>query len=167
MIYLIWSIINIGIILYFFYLVLGLLRNGVRSFNPPFKILSIIIIIAGVVQIISGYSSKSDDNRIILNTQYDKTYNSDSKSVILEENMTFDIQMDVKYSISQKEYIPIESNSFLTGFVNAYVWEFNSLQTENYIPNQKTEFFAKGTLKWKLFGLNVYSQAKTFRGKIE
>lgn len=167
MIYLIWSIINIVIILYFLYLVLGLLRNGIRNFEPLFKITSIIIVVVGVVQIILGYSSESYSNRIIRNSDYDKTNNSDSKSMILEENMTFNINMDVKYSIAQNEYIPIESNSFLSGFVNGYAWECNSLQTDNYLPNQEVEFRAMGTLKWRLFGINVYSLEKIFNGIIQ
>ncbi|MEZ7498889.1 hypothetical protein QO200_09065 [Flavobacterium sp. Arc3] len=75
--------------------------------------------------------------------------------------------MIVKYSIDVNKYIPIESNSFLTGLVSGYVWEFNSIETNNYETNSKSEFIANGILKWNLFGITVYSESKSFNGTIE
>ena len=75
--------------------------------------------------------------------------------------------MLVKYSVDQTELIPIESNSFLTGFVSGYEWEFTSIETNNYKPSEKAEFTANGVLKWNLFGIKVYSESKTFSGIIE
>ncbi len=85
----------------------------------------------------------------------------------LEDNWTFDINMLVKYSIEQNEYIPIESNSFLTGLVSGYMWEFTSIDTNNLNRSGKAEFIAHGILKWNLFGITVYSERKTFSGIIE
>lgn len=75
--------------------------------------------------------------------------------------------MLVKYSIEQNEFIPIESNSFLTGFVNGYEWEFTSIETNNYKPSKKAEFTANGFLKWNLFGITIYKESKTFSGIIK
>ena len=167
MIHLIWSIINGMIVIYFLYLIVGFIAEGKRIFKPQFKVVSIFIMIIGIVQIISASNSEKNANRITITEDYNKKNNSKIKQVVLEENLTFDINMLVKYSIDQNEYIPIESNSFLTGLVSGYVWEFNSIDTNNFEPNKKSEFIANGILKWNLFGITVYSESKTFNGKIE
>ncbi|WP_418510269.1 hypothetical protein [Corallibacter sp.] len=167
MIHLIWSIINGMIVLYFLYLIVGFIAKGKRIFKPQFKVISIFIMVIGIVQIISASNSDKNINRITINEYYNKQNNSEIKKVILEDNLTFDINMHVKYSVEKNEFIPIESNSFLTGFVSGYVWEFKSIQTNNYKPNEKPEFIADGILKWNLFGINVYSESKTFSGIIE
>ena len=167
MIHLIWSIINGMIVIYFLYLIVGFIAEGKRIFKPQFKVVSIFIMIIGIVQIISASNSEKNANRITITEDYNKKNNSKIKQVVLEENLTFDINMLVKYSIDQNEYIPIESNSFLTGLVSGYVWEFNSIDTNNFEPNKKSEFIANGVLKWNLFGITVYSESKTFNGTIE
>jgi hypothetical protein len=167
MIHLIWSILNGMIVIYFLYLIVGFIAKGKRIFKPQFKVVSIFIMLIGIVQIISASNSEKNSNLITISEDYNKKNNSKIKQVVLEDNLTFDINMLVEYSIDQNEYIPIESNSFLTGLVSGYVWEFNSIDTNNFEPNKKSEFIANGILKWNLFGITVYSESKTFNGTIE
>jgi len=167
MIHLIWSIINLIIVLYFFYLIIGFIGKGKQMFNSQFKVVSIFVMLIGIVQIISAANSEEKTNRITISNNYNKKNNSKVEKVKLEDNLTFDINMLVKYSIEQNELIPIESNSFLTGFVSGYDWEFKSIETNNYKPNEKSEFTANGILKWNLFGITVYSESKEFNGIIE
>ncbi len=162
MIHLLWSIINLIIVFYFLYLIVGFIRKGKRIFNPKFKVVSIFVMVIGIVQVISAANSEEKTNRITITNNYNKKNNSKVEKVKLEDNLTFDINMLVKYSIEQNEWISIESNSFLTGFVSGYDWEFTSIETNNYKPDGKSEFTANGILKWKLFGINIYSEPKTF-----
>ena len=167
MIHLIWSIINGMIVIYFLYLIVGFIAKGKRIFKPQFKVVSIFIMVIGIVQIITASNSEKYSNRITITEEYNKKNNSKIKQVVIEENLTFDINLLIKYSIDQNEYIPIESNSFLTGLVSGYVWEFNSIDTNNDKQTGKDEYIANGILKWNLFGITVYSESKTFNGTIE
>ena len=167
MIHLIWSIINGMIAFCFLYLIVGFIAKGKQIFKPQFKVISILIMVIGIVQIFSASNSEKSTNRITINDNYNKQNNSKVKKATLEDNLTFDINMHVKYSVEKNEFIPIKSNSFLTGFVSGYVWEFKSIQTNNYKPNEKAAFIANGILKWNLFGINIYSESKTFSGFIE
>ena len=167
MIHLIWSIINVVIALYFLYLIVGFIVKGKQIFKPQFKVVSFFIMVIGIVQIISASNSEKNNNRITIIKDFNKKNNSKIKTVTLENNLTFDINMHVKYSVEKKEFIPIESNSFLTGFVSGYIWEFNSIETNNYRPDKKTKYIANGILKWNLFGIKIYSESKTFSGIIE
>lgn len=167
MLYLIWSITNGIILLYFLYLIIGFLAKGKRIFKPQFKLISICIMVIGIVQIISASNSEKNTNQIQLNKNYNKQSNSKIKKVVLEDNLTFDIYMDLIYSVDKNEFVPIKSNSSLAGLVSGYEWEFKSIQTSNYEPNQKIGFVANGVLKWNLFGITVYNQSKIFEGIIE
>lgn len=167
MMHLIWSIINGMIVIYFLYLIVGFIAKGKKIFKPRFKVVSIFIMTIGIIQIISASNLEKNSNRITINEDYNKNSNSKIKQVVIEDNLTFDINLLVKYLIDQNEYIPIESNSFLTGLVSGYVWEFNSINMNNYNSNKKPEFIANGVLKWNLFGITVYSESKTFNGTIE
>lgn len=167
MIHLIWSIINGIIVIYFIYLIVGFIAKGKKIFKPQFKVVSISIMVIGIVQIISASNSEKNSNRISITDDYNRKNTSAIKKVKLEDNWTFDINMLLKYSIEKNKYIPIESNSFLTGLVSGYVWKFNSIDTNNLYPNGKAEFIANGILKWNLFGVTVYSESKTFNGIIE
>ena len=167
MIHLLWSIINLIIVFYFLYLIVGFIRKGKRIFNPKFKVVSIFVMVIGIVQVISAANSDKKTNRITITNNNNKKNNSKVEKVTLEDNLTFDINMLVKYSFEQNELIPIESNSFLTGFVSGYDWKFTSIKTNNYKPNGKAEFTANGILKWNLFGITVYNESKTFNGTIE
>tara|TARA_B100000315_G_C14152522_1_gene396316 strand:+ start:22 stop:525 length:504 start_codon:yes stop_codon:yes gene_type:complete len=167
MIHLIWSIINGIIVIYFLYLIVGFIAKGKKIFKPQFKVVSIFIMVIGIVQIISASDSEKNSNRISITEDYNRKNNSAIKQVKLEDNWTFDINMLIKYSIEENQYIPIKSNSFLTGLVSGYVWEFKSIDTKKLNSNGKAEFFANGILKWNLFGITVYSESKTFNGTIE
>lgn len=167
MIHLIWSILNITTALYFIYLIVGFIVKGKRIFKAQFKVVSIFIMIIGIVQIISASNLEISTNRITITDDYNKNNTSEVKEIILEDNLTFDINLLVKYSVGENEYIPIESNSFLTGFVSGYSWECKTIKIGNYKSNQNTEFIAYGILKWNLFGINMYTESKKISGIIK
>lgn len=165
MTYLIWSIINGIIFLYFLYLIVGFIAKGKRIFKPQFKYVSIFIMIIGITQIISASNRDKPNNRIIITEGYNN--NSKVKRILLEDNLAFDINLSLKYSVDENEFIPISSNSSLTGFISGYVWDFKTIETKNNSKTKQLEFTANGILQWKLFGIDVYAQYKTFNGIIE
>lgn len=166
MIHLIWSTLNLAVVFYFLYLIVGFIAKGIRIFKSRIKVVSICILLIGFVSILFASNSEKNTNRISIATNCIMKNNSKIEEIILEDNLTFNINMLVKYSIEQNKTIPIESNSFLTGFISGYVWKFKSIQTNSYTANEKAKFVAKGILEWNLFGLTIYSQSKTYSGII-
>ena len=167
MIHLLWTLLNASLIIFFFYLIFGFIIKGKKIFNPKIKVISILIMTLGIIQIISAAKTSKNSNRITITTDYKKTNSSKIKKIVLEDNLVFDINLNIKYSIENKEYIPIESYSFLTGLVSGYEWEFKSIETQIYKTNEKATFTTDGVLKWNLFGINIYSEYKTFSGIIK
>lgn len=167
MIHLLWTLLNASLIIFFFYLIVGFIIKGKKIFNPQIKVFSILIMTLGIIQIISATKTSKKINRITITTDYKKTNSSKIKKIVLEDNLVFDINLRVKYSIENNDYIPIESYSFLTGLISGYNWEFKFFETQVYKTNEKATFTADGVLKWNLFGINIYSEYKTFSGIIE
>ena len=167
MIHLLWTLLNASLIIFFFYLIFGFIIKVKKIFNPRIKVASILLMVLGITQIISATKTPKNSNRITITTDNKKTNISKIKKIVLEDNLVFDINLNIKYSIENKEYIPIESYSFITGLVSGYEWEFKSIETQIYKPNEKATFTADGVLKWNLFGINVYSEYKTYSGIIK
>ena len=167
MLHLLWTLLNASLIIFFFYLIFGFIIKGKKIFNPRIKVASILLMVLGITQIISATKTPKNSNRITITTDYKKTNNSRIKKVLLEDNLVFDINFRVKYSIENNDYIPIESYSYLTGLVSGYNWELKSFETKVYKTNEKVTFTADGVLKWNLLGINIYSEYKTFSGIIE
>ena len=171
MIHLIWSTVNLIIVLYFLYLIFGFIAKGKQIFKPKYRVASIFILVIGVLQIYSASNSEERIKRIEITDNFNKqdfknSNNADIKEIILEDNLTFDIKMYVIYSIEQNEFIPVESYSVLKGLVMGYEWDFKSIQTNKFKPGENAGYTAIGILKWNLFGINVYSEFKTFSGII-
>lgn len=166
MIYLFWSILNLTILFYFLYLLVGFIAKGKRIFKPQFRMFSIFIMIIGIIQIISASNLEKYSNQITITDNYNSKNNSEIKEIILQDNLTLDINMLVKYSVNGTEYIPIESSSSLTGFVSGYAWKFKYIQAKSHKKGQKTTYTAEGILYWNLFGITVYNELKQFSGTI-
>ena len=86
---------------------------------------------------------------------------------MLEDNLTFDINMYVTYSRDKDVFIPTSSYSNLTGFVMGYKWVYESITTDKYKLGEETKFDVMGILEWHLLGVKIYSEGKTFSGVIE
>ncbi|PCH69152.1 MAG: hypothetical protein COC06_08065 [Bacteroidales bacterium] len=167
MIYLIWSGINMVILLYFFYLIIGFISKGKKIFKPQFKIASIALMVIGIVQIISATELDDNTNRISFVDNHEKMQGTGISQMILENNLTFDIQMSVTYRVGENEFIPIESYSNLNRFVIGFEWDCKSAAINEKNLNGEIKYDISGVLKWNLFGINIYSQPKAFEGIIE
>jgi hypothetical protein len=167
MIHLIWSGINLIVLLYFFYLIIGFIIKGKKIFKPQFKIASIALMVIGIVQIVSATKSEEKINRISFVENREKMNATEITDVVLESNLTFDIHMSVTYRVDKKEIIPIESYSNLNGIVIGFEWEYKYATINDKNLNGEIEYDISGVLKWNLFGINIYSQPKKFKGLIE
>jgi uncharacterized membrane protein len=64
MIHLIWSTVNLIIVLYFLYLIFGFIAKGKQIFKPKYRVASIFILVIGVLQIYSASNSEERIKRI-------------------------------------------------------------------------------------------------------
>jgi len=167
MIHLIWSGINLIIILYFFYLIIGFITRGTKIFNPQIKTFSIVLMVIGIFQIISARESEEDTNRIVFIEKHDIHCDYKTQQVRLENNLTLDIEMLATYCTNGDKFKVIETYSNIYGFVTGFEWKYKSSSINENSVNGKIEYNISGILKWNIFGINIYSQQKTFKGTFE
>jgi len=166
MIELFWSILNITILLFFLYLFIGFLFKGKKIFEGRFKNLSIAILILGVINMVSANDSDKFDNTINIDNKYNQENYEQASKLILEDNLTMNINLSIMYSKENKILIPIKATSNLSGFVSGFEWQIKSVHTTSKTNKEKKDFTAYGILEWKLFGIKIYSQEKSFKGII-
>lgn len=166
MIELFWSILNISILLLFLYLFVGFLFKGKKIFEGRFKNLSIAILILGVIQIVSANDSDKFDNTINIDNDYNQKNSTQTSKLILEDNLAMNNNLSITYSSENEVLIPIKATSYLTGFVSGYEWKIKSINTSSKTKNEKKHYTASGILEWKIFGIKIYSQEKSFTGRI-
>jgi hypothetical protein len=141
---LIWGLFNFTAIIYFFYLLVGLIIKGRKSLQNQPKILSFPILIIGVSAILS--STKNQESKVNIIEQGHKmeviqmNYSSLNKLevILVTNNLTGDIN-------------PIFSRSSLSGFVSGRNWEHHSVD----LINDKLSVTGKAT--YSFFGIDIFS----------
>lgn len=167
MIYLLWSLINVFLPLYFFYLLFSFLAKGKRFFNPKYKTFQILFLVIGVTQIIVASSTDKANQNIYLKDDHANFNSSKMVHHMVEDNWTMNIHFLLEYSVHGNKYIPLKSSSFLSGFVSGYDWELLSVDGVGIEDGRGTVWYVNGNLQWKLFGTTIYSQNKIFQVKTE
>lgn len=167
MIYILWSVLNAALLVYFFYLLIGFIVNGRDVFLGKFRPVSIVVITLGVIQIgTAGIPEKKKDEILLL-----KDYNQENpvgfKSMVLEENSAFDILLTVTYYENDGELILIKSNSHLIGSILGFEWNFYNFNTIKTLEKNTSDYIVDGGLEWHLFGFHIFTQDKQFTGKLK
>ncbi|WP_075341144.1 hypothetical protein [Tenacibaculum agarivorans] len=152
MIYFMWSLINLITLIYLlFFINKRVLKHKTKSFSAT-------IIIIGIILLGSNSSSNKINNHIKITDTYNRNNKLIIKYIKLEDNLIFDINSSIQYSVDGNKHIPIDCHSYITGFSSGFVWELKSI----YNLNQTGNLTATGVLKWNLLGINIYSELKNF-----
>ena len=165
--YLIWALINTAFVILFFGLVLTLFTKGKQLFNNKYGNAIIVVFVLGVIGIL-GAKERDFDNTYSFHEAKDlKGHNVASRSAKLEETMTTTLHLDVSFKKNENgELVPSRSRSNMSGFISGYEWEHNYTDIDTQ-ENGIYGYEMSGVLHWYLFGIEVYSQHKTFNGTLE
>jgi len=133
-------------------------------------IVSLLFVVA--VFSIMGKSSKSSENDFnkskllnLSNTDIDHSKSGDALYVRLDKMVLSKLDMTVVYA-SFKDCtnpLPYSAYTLITGLMGGHDWK----ATINVTPSSDPKHFAytvDGVLKWKLLGVAVYSQPKSYNG---
>jgi hypothetical protein len=89
------------------------------------------------------------------------------KSIVVEDNLSLDFSLGVDYYVKDGEVILVKSLSNVSGLIPGYEYEYVSFHAGKVQENGQVPFSAVGFLKWKFGGIGIYSQMKSFEGKLE
>ena len=175
--YLIWSILNSVLFLYFLYLLVGYVSIG-RKVLPKNKLRSLaaILLIFGTVGMFRNETQDEDktNKSFIINelpegiTKKELPYhNVPSKRLVLEDNVPFDITTRIRVIFVDGKYMAYKSYSGVSGFLSGFRWEQTGSPLVHFDKDGKATYRIDGLLRWNLMGMNVYTESKTFEGTFE
>jgi len=164
--YIIWSLINAAFVILFFALVLTLLFKGKKLFNNKYGNAIIVILALGVIGILNN------DND--LNSTYDLTYGKElkynsslRKTIRLQENATSTLLASIRLSENDKgQYRPTFTRTMYSGFVGGHEWDLKYVLI-NSKDDGTYSYDIGGLIHWSLFGIELYTQNKEFKGTFE
>ena len=168
--YLIWGLLNIGLLIYF----LTICFNAIKLVRREIGLFASIIFVIGLL----SFCSHQSNNDKGMNSDKTKTWTFISKDT-LSKNQTSILQHELsrnlisKYEmvvISGKDKnninIPLSAFTLTNGFTIGTNWSIKSITVNKTNDNNKFYYYVAGVVEWQLLGISVYSQNKRYNGNI-
>ncbi|MBB4800042.1 hypothetical protein HNP37_000081 [Flavobacterium nitrogenifigens] len=155
MIQLIWGILNI---VTFFAIVIFCMKKAVEI-RQKIGLFAAIIFSFFALSFISKPSNSSDYKKFEFKKRNPNQDTFFSK-VILEEDLTTKIELGV----IRDEENAISAIVTRNGFVSGTEWQTQSIIVNKLEPKDTYQYIVNGTRKWKIIGIDIYSEFKEFRG---
>ena len=149
MIHLIWGVLNILLILTWLWIGFSLLFRRKSLVVGNLKPYSIFFIV-GLLVLFSAKSKDSESPKM--------SYNKPISVTIVKtgETLTNHISILIIRDKESGEILPQYTHSNLTGFMAGLDWE------QSGVNERDGKLEVSGILSWKLFGINFYSQSKSY-----
>jgi hypothetical protein len=171
MIYLLWSLLNIGLFLFF----IATCFKAAKLVREKLGLLASIIFVFGLLSF-AGNSNNDNDNKEP-NSNHIRTWKFVSEDSLknneshlldigLEKTLISKYDLVIKYGKDRQGQInvPISAYSSTNGFISGTNWKPISIIINRSTDNNKFEYFVDGVVEWKLLGTTIYSQPKEYKG---
>ncbi|MBN3583578.1 hypothetical protein JYB64_14350 [Algoriphagus aestuarii] len=150
MVHLTWGIINLFFFFSWIYLAIKFL-SGNRSFFKKHSKLYTLILIFGFISFVSGRSENDEADAEPITKPTSLNFAKTNKTLTYEIDLTLVRDKNTGMIIQDK------SQSNLQGFVIGLGWKHLS------VAEKEKEVELTGFLSWKILGLTLYSQTKSFQ----
>ncbi|WP_421825937.1 hypothetical protein [Larkinella sp.] len=172
MLYLIWTLLNIALGVYFIILCF----QAARLLKERIGLYAAVIFTLGLI-CFAGNSGKKNDS-FSTNPDVKKWTYVPRDSIIpgglefahatIDKTWISEIDLTVLYGAkkSSNQTVPVEATSVWSGFVSGYDWKPTSISV-HATTGQQYAYTVTGILQWKLLGIPLYSQPKMYEGRIE
>lgn len=160
MMYLAWAALNLALWLYFLCLIGALIFTGRRILQGKLRIFSFLLLAMGIGHVLSA--NNSDPVNKIMFDEKNESPNSRLKEITLDHNLSFDTRAWIRYSLEGDTLVPVSCSSSLIGFVCGFEWQLDLATIDEIRKDEEASYQIRGTLHWNLFGVNVYSEIKSF-----
>ncbi len=172
MVYLLWSLLNIGLLLFFVFVCIRATKLMWTQMGP----FASIVFVAGLLSFISN----SNDHRVSkLVKPQTKTWvspltdslnvGSFNRHLSLEKTIGLDFDLIILYGrhiITNRE-MPAIAISTMTGLLSGLTWQPTMINIQHTDNPTAYAYRVKGILYWKLLRSTVYTEQKIYKGVIE
>lgn len=165
-----WTLLNIAILLYFLFI-------SVKITVLAKKHLGSFAALVFVIGLLSFMSSSAPDNstKNSLSVQPSSFVSANglvqdeqlsTKKIKLEGSYFTKNYLNVHYAKKLDGSFPISTYAGLEGLVNGIKWKTWNIDIKKHKNGNNFEYTVDGILDWKILGMTVYSQLKTYKGNI-
>ncbi|MCF0058175.1 hypothetical protein [Dyadobacter sp. CY356] len=155
MIYLLWSLFNIGMLVWFLLIAFGALKLFLKEMG----MVSTIIFVIGVFSFIKG-SVVSDQ---------DKGYQMKQNEAVgiknLENAISYHLDLSYIYTKDSTYTGQLSSKILVSGLISGHGWSPGL--TSALMENGIVSYQVTGFHQWKLLGLVLYNQEQEFKGTVK
>jgi hypothetical protein len=150
MIYLIWSLLNLFLILSFFYFAIGLIVKGRKFLEPYFKPFVFSVLVFGIMGLISSITIGSKRETLLIN------HPTTRETFLVSEQLSNTLSLTVYRSKETGEIIQEFSSSDLQGLVMGLSWK------HLYVVEKNGQLQLEGWWDWSLMGNRVFRNFRTY-----
>lgn len=156
MLYLVWSLLNLGLGVWFVIIAFGVLK----LVREHMGLLSTVIFILGVFSLIRG-------TVVTEKTPVHKMTKSEKFGVHpLKHDMMFELDLHYTYSTDSLHQSKLEASIQKNGLLVGHDWQ--TIFVEVSKSGKTVTYTATGFVKWKLLGILIYDGAsETFTGSVQ
>ena len=170
MIYLIWGLLNVGLLIYF----LTICINAIKLVRREIGLFAAIVFVIGLL----SFCSRQNDDDKATNSNKTKTWTFTSEDSLtqkptsflrheLQSNLISKYELEVIYRKDRNNVnVPISAYISTNGFILGTNWKGESIFVDKTNDNNKFHYYVTGVVEWHLLGMTVYTQHKTFNGTV-
>ncbi len=150
MIYLIWSLLNLFLILSFFYFAIGLIVKGKKFLEPYFKPFVLFVLVFGTMGFLKSATKGLKSETKFIN------HPTTRETFLVSEQLSNTLSLTVYRSKETGEIIQEFSSSDLQGLVMGLSWK------HLYVVEKNGQLQLEGWWDWSLMGNRVFRNFRTY-----
>jgi hypothetical protein len=169
MFYLLWSLLNIGLTIFFLFICF----KATKPIKEKIGVFGAVVFVLALFSFMTG-PNKNDPERSQAKkwTFYpeDSTlFNKHFSYEVIDENLGFALNIGISFfeQPSTKTIVAAEGHSIMTGITSGYTWRPAMISVNPTNVSGQFLYTVHGTLEWQLLGIKLYSQPKDLSGTIK
>lgn len=170
MIHFIWAILNIIFAITF----LVICYKGAKLIKNEIGLWAAMIFVVGLLSLMNIFNKDGiqyKQNEKIVKKGFSPidsiiTNTTKNRNMVLEENAISDFNLEIEYGQNKitKLNTPIDAKVNILGTVNGRRWKPMMYLINQTNSNTKFAYDVYGLVEWKLMGITIYTQQKSFKG---
>ena len=165
MLYLLWSLVNLALILLFIYVA----YKATRLLRRELGLATALFFAIGFLSFINGPGYREEQNSIKLNEKPKADtglYQQQSQMITIDENAAFDTHLQVTYNEYKDQPLPqpVAAQVHTSGLVLSHSLKVMDTIVTYDEAAKSWNYQVYGILHWRLLGMKIYTQTKMFSG---
>jgi len=163
MLYILWSLLNLALILLFLYVA----YRATKLLRRELGIAAALLFAIGSLSFVNGTGYREAQNHFELRKEEKKLpQNHLMQTIAIDENAAFTTYLQIKYNSKKSPAVlePVAAQVYTGGLVLSHNLKVLDVTVVYDSTGKKWNYGVIGSQHWRLLGLKVYTQTKMFEG---